>query len=56
MEIQEGLAQFEKRFVVSPHHLDNEAQTLFLLHERLSDQKFILRIISTNDQEDAHKL
>lgn len=50
------LNHYEKRFIRSPHPLDPEQNLLFYMHERLSDNKYILRIVSTNDSEDRQRM
>lgn len=44
-----AMDHFSKRFIRSAHPADPEETSLFLLHERLSENKFALRIVATND-------
>lgn len=49
------LAHFEKRFIISPHPLDPEENHMFYMHERLSNDKYVLRVLTTNDNEEKQK-
>ena len=49
------LSHFEKRFIISPHPLDPDESHMFYMHERLSNNKYILRVLSTNDSEEKQK-
>ncbi len=46
-----ALNHFSKRFIISPHPLDTDQSLMFYMHEKLSNDKYILRILSTNDSE-----
>lgn len=41
---------FQNRFIISPHPLDPSSTTIFNLHEKLTANKYILTILTTNDQ------
>ncbi len=43
------LEHFSKRFIISAHPLDPEGNLMFYMHEKLSHNKYILRIVTTND-------
>lgn len=45
------LAHFSRRFIITPHPLDPQQSTLLQLHEKLTNSKYILRVLSTNDED-----
>jgi len=50
------LSTFQTRFIISPHPLDPSYTTVFNLHEKLTTNKYILTILTTNDQFSRDRL